>query len=188
MTDLDAVVNRSRFTGAQAQQTIRTVLDSARDVFRDRGYARTSMSDIASAAGISRANVYTYFRSKRDILIALGIANNDVFQRVIDEFPAARGSRAELIAWVGRYLDFLDVDQSFTQVWHEAARDDAVLRAESSREYARAWRTVGEALGSDELRGMVLVGAFERTWFFWRHLNSTLPREQIVDELVRLVT
>jgi AcrR family transcriptional regulator len=44
------------------------VLDSAADLFHDRGFAPTTMEDIATAAGLGKSSLYHYFRSKDEIL------------------------------------------------------------------------------------------------------------------------
>jgi AcrR family transcriptional regulator len=46
-------------------------LDSALRLFSDRGYARTSVRDIARLVGITDAAIYYHFSSKRDLLHAL---------------------------------------------------------------------------------------------------------------------
>ena len=55
----------------QAERTRRAVLDSARRLFADRGFAGTSLQDIADAMGVRKANVYYYFTTKGAILEAL---------------------------------------------------------------------------------------------------------------------
>lgn len=47
------------------------LLAAAREVFRERGYARTTVADIAKAAGLAVGSVYVYFRAKPDIFYAL---------------------------------------------------------------------------------------------------------------------
>ena len=49
------------------EQIILTALEN----FANRGYHRTSISDIAKAAGISKGLMYNYFDSKEDLLIAV---------------------------------------------------------------------------------------------------------------------
>ncbi len=49
------------------EQIIITALEN----FANRGYHRTSISDIAKAAGISKGLMYNYFDSKEDLLIAV---------------------------------------------------------------------------------------------------------------------
>lgn len=47
------------------------ILRAARRLFRERGYSRTSMAEIARAADISTSNIYVYYFSKLDILFAI---------------------------------------------------------------------------------------------------------------------
>jgi AcrR family transcriptional regulator len=46
------------------------ILDVARDVFLEEGYAAASMSTIAAKVGGSKATLYTYFRSKEELFEA----------------------------------------------------------------------------------------------------------------------
>jgi len=47
------------------------ILGAARQVFRERGYEKARMEDIARLAGVAKGTVYLYFRSKLAILEAL---------------------------------------------------------------------------------------------------------------------
>lgn len=51
-----------------AARTRRAVLDAAAELFVDRGYAGTSLNDIAAAAGVARPTVFAAFGSKPAIL------------------------------------------------------------------------------------------------------------------------
>jgi len=65
----DARVGSAR--AVQAARTRQAVLDTARRLFAERGYAAASLQDIADAMGVRKANVYYYFRTKAAILDAL---------------------------------------------------------------------------------------------------------------------
>ena len=54
----------SRRRQEQARQTRHAVLDAARTMFLDRGYARTTIAAVASAAGVSVETVYKAFGNK----------------------------------------------------------------------------------------------------------------------------
>jgi AcrR family transcriptional regulator len=54
-----------------AVQTRQRILDIATDLFRDRGYAGTSIRDIAEALGMTKAALYYHFACKDDVLSAL---------------------------------------------------------------------------------------------------------------------
>jgi AcrR family transcriptional regulator len=47
------------------------ILDSSLRLFSEKGFARTSVRDIAQAAGITDAAIYYHFASKRDLFDAL---------------------------------------------------------------------------------------------------------------------
>ena len=49
----------------------RAILDRSAKLFADRGYARTSMSDIAAACGSSKALLYHYYENKEQLLYDL---------------------------------------------------------------------------------------------------------------------
>ena len=51
--------------------TRKQILDAALRLFSEKGFARTSVRDIAQAAGITDAAIYYHFQSKRDLLEAL---------------------------------------------------------------------------------------------------------------------
>ena len=54
----------------QAAQTRALVLEAARGLFGERGWAATGMRDIAGGAGVAVETIYTNFRSKADLLLA----------------------------------------------------------------------------------------------------------------------
>lgn len=47
------------------------ILGGASALFRERGYHRASMSQIAKLSGVSTANIYVYFASKLEILFSI---------------------------------------------------------------------------------------------------------------------
>lgn len=60
------------------------ILDVASALFRDRGYAATSVDEIVRSAGVAKGTFYYYFRTKEDVLDALA-------RQMVDEM--ARRSR-----------------------------------------------------------------------------------------------
>jgi AcrR family transcriptional regulator len=55
----------------QAARTRARILDAAAELFLERGYARTTMKDIAELAGVARDTVHAVFGSKARVLTAL---------------------------------------------------------------------------------------------------------------------
>ncbi len=65
------VLQQRRRRPRQGPVTRRQILDSSLRLFSERGYARTSVRDIAQAVGITDAAIYYYFDSKKDLLRSL---------------------------------------------------------------------------------------------------------------------
>jgi AcrR family transcriptional regulator len=59
---------RSERRREQAEQTRERVLEAAAGVFRERGYARSTIAAIAAAAGVADETVYGHFGNKRTLL------------------------------------------------------------------------------------------------------------------------
>jgi TetR/AcrR family acrAB operon transcriptional repressor len=58
----------ARKTKEDTEQTHTALLDAAEQVFFDKGVARTTLADIASAAGMTRGAIYWHFTDKADLL------------------------------------------------------------------------------------------------------------------------
>lgn len=56
---------------ARSRQTVLAILEAAADLFATRGYDNVSTSDIAAHAGKPVGSVYTYFRDKQQVLLAV---------------------------------------------------------------------------------------------------------------------
>lgn len=60
-----------RKTKAEALETRNLLLDSAERLFYENGVSKTSLTDIASAANLTRGAIYWHFKNKFDLLQAL---------------------------------------------------------------------------------------------------------------------
>ena len=61
----------------KAEETRERILDSALELFRERGFDETTMRDIAADAGVATGAAYYYFRSKEDLVMAFYIRTAD---------------------------------------------------------------------------------------------------------------
>jgi AcrR family transcriptional regulator len=71
------------------ERTRRRILDAAGQCFAARGYAKTTVEEIASRAGVSKALVYHHFSGKEEILDA-------VLERTLDAWSHATRLEAML--------------------------------------------------------------------------------------------
>lgn len=61
----------ARCTKEEALATRHRLLDAAECVFAEKGVSRTSLHDIAQAAGVSRGAIYWHFKNKADLFNAM---------------------------------------------------------------------------------------------------------------------
>ena len=60
-----------RRTKDEAEETRSRILDAAERVFSERGVSRTSLEDLAGAAGVTRGAIYWHFKDKSDLFAAM---------------------------------------------------------------------------------------------------------------------
>jgi AcrR family transcriptional regulator len=60
---------RPEATTEKGGETRRRIIEAARELFNERGYASTSMNDLIAAAGLTKGGFYFHFASKRDVAI-----------------------------------------------------------------------------------------------------------------------
>ncbi|MEB4613625.1 TetR/AcrR family transcriptional regulator [Leucobacter sp. M11] len=85
------------------------VLRAARPAFASHGYAKTTMQDIASAAGISRASLYLLFANKEELFRAGSVEAHravlaDVDRALSGSAPALERIRDALLAYASELL------------------------------------------------------------------------------------
>jgi AcrR family transcriptional regulator len=162
--------------GPRANRTIARIVDATRQIFPRRGYAGTTIDEITNLAGISRASFYTYFPSKRDVLLTLGADAAGAAGDLVRALSRIGRSwqPADLEAWVAAYFAFLDENGSFTFAWVEAAHEDDDIRVAGMKRHLQLCRHLGEVLGAlgdtaptdpTEL-GLVVFSMLERAWSY----------------------
>ena len=79
-----------RRTKADALATRNSLLDAAEHLFQARGVSRTSLNDIATAAGTTRGAIYWHFKDKADLFNAMmeraGMSELAIYQRTKEVF------------------------------------------------------------------------------------------------------
>ncbi|QUQ67236.1 TetR/AcrR family transcriptional regulator [Kutzneria sp. CA-103260] len=133
----------------QAERTRKTVLDTARRLFAERGFDGTSLQLIADTMGVQKANVYYYFRTKMAILEALLEGSIAAFEQTL--------AAAERLDGLAR-KEFL-VDGFVDQVVASRSMSPLSRIAPTVRREGR----IGEALRAQTARGLRLMFGDEPT-------------------------
>lgn len=84
------------------------ILDIAREAFLQDGYSGTSMSRIAALVGGSKATLYSYFPSKKDLFVAvIDRETTGLYDRIFNMKLTAEEPHAAITELVRRCLDGL---------------------------------------------------------------------------------
>ncbi len=178
--------------------------DVASDLFRERGYAATSIRDIARALSVQGASLYAHVTSKEEVLWAIVDRAATRFEAAADRAEAAAEARrpgdpAEAITELVRaHVGVLtaDVDEAgvFVNEWRALGRERRAEILERRDAYQRRFRQPIEA--------GIAVGAFAMTdasiaassilsalngIAAWYDPAGRLPADRIADHLVDLV-
>ena len=87
-----AAAQPARSGAAEAESTTRErILDVALDLFVRKGYAETSLREIAAELEFSKAALYYHFESKQDILLALHMRVHHLTDEVLPLLQAEAG-------------------------------------------------------------------------------------------------
>jgi AcrR family transcriptional regulator len=163
-TDLPAVKRPRRYASprreAQARDTRLAIIRAAHDLFVERGYATTTIAEIARAAGVSSETIYAAFGNKASLLhrvwdVTIGGDDDEV---VFHERPEVVAIRNE--ADLGKRLRLWAVLSTQTQ--HRTGPFMVMVRAAAGAEPAAA-EMLAE-IGRQRLAGMtVMAGEAAKT-------------------------
>lgn len=106
------------------------IIDAARSVFIEKGYAETSMSEIAARVGINRPALHYYFRTKEKMFQAVfGSIVSSVVPKVFDALTHKEKSISQRVEGIidAYYALFLENPQLPMFMLRELNRDSDLL-------------------------------------------------------------
>lgn len=92
--DIDKARPAARLTGRK----VKAVLEGATKVFLERGFASSSMDEVAAAAAVSKRTLYQYFPSKEALFMAVVEARVDDTIGTLEELTNKPGETVSLMA------------------------------------------------------------------------------------------
>jgi AcrR family transcriptional regulator len=124
----------------QAEGTRAALIDAARPLFAERGYAAVGTEEIVAAARVTRGALYYHFEDKRDLFRAVyAVVDRELIQGVAQVALEQEDPWLRLLAGCDAFLDacidpalqrivFLDAPSVLGwREWHEAAEEASAL-------------------------------------------------------------
>lgn len=108
---------------------IQHILDTSLELFANKGYHRTSISTIASEAGISKGLLYNYFSSKEELVVEL---MKNGFEEVTRFFNIKKGdilSREEMKVLISNTLQSVQNKSHFWRLYFSVMSQPIVTHA-----------------------------------------------------------
>src|SRR5689334_24772419 len=123
-----------RVSQEHEQEVRDRIVRASLQVFAERGFHRATMQDIVRASGLSVGAIYTYFRSKSDLILAgCDLITDQELAQLGERLATVTGYRDRIAAAIGYWFDNLAVEQSgggsgflLLQAWAEVETDPAI--------------------------------------------------------------
>lgn len=203
-----ALLLASGEAASKGEQTRSLILETALEIFSERGYEETTMRAIAEKAGVALGNTYYHFRSKEHLIQAF-------YERVHEQHAASaapvlereRTLKARLPGVMNAILDNIGPYHQFAGILFRTAADpgsplnpfspeSAPAREESIELFAEVVRGAKTKIPADLLAELPLLLWLYQMGIilFWIHDNSPKQRktrrlmEQTADIIVKLIT
>ncbi|MEU0654901.1 TetR/AcrR family transcriptional regulator [Streptomyces albogriseolus] len=187
---------------AQKQMTRRLLLESGLELFKTKGYAATTVDDIATAAGTTRVTFYAYFPSRSDLMRALIDEQlNETLQRVRSPEhgstardlveTVAEGTQEAIMAWLRRTVELWPAVRPIIRIGRDASVVDPDLPDLVERWLEEAIADIEDGLTAAgrlephqrHFRGVLAMAELDYVAQHWQGSDWKISREQMTEEL-----
>jgi len=192
---------RRKRTRRPREQREQEILAAARRVFGAQGFAAGSVAEIAQQAGVVEGTVYTYFATKRELLLRVV---TDFYEALIRDVEggvrALRGAENQLRYLIARHVAVFVEDLGICRLVLSEIRPDPALYGDAvltlNRRYtAIALGVIERGMATGELRGDLsptlvrdlIYGGTEHA--LWRYVfaGAETPVDVLSDALADIV-
>jgi TetR/AcrR family fatty acid metabolism transcriptional regulator len=155
------------------------IINSAKRLFADQGYQKTTILDISKQAGLSEAALYEYFQGKEDLLLTIpGLWVSELLKDIDEQLFGVKGAVNRLhkyLWWYLRRIEQAPLDAKIVYLFLKTNSNFMTTEVFSNvkKFYARLFDIFEEGRQSGEFR---------------RDLNPRLARDIFVGTMDHIVT
>lgn len=111
------------------------IIETASELFYQKGYNLTGINEIIAEAGIAKATLYSHFKSKEDLCIAYLQYKNNTFLTELEQFCKAKTKGKAQVLAIFDFLKLFFQDKDFNGCWclrtvSEIPRENETIRKE----------------------------------------------------------
>jgi TetR/AcrR family fatty acid metabolism transcriptional regulator len=139
------------------------IIESAKQLFADQGYQKTTIIDISKQAGLSEAALYEYFRGKEDLLLTIpDLWVQELLQDLEGQLFGIKGAANKLrkfLWWYLRRVELAPLDAKIVYLFLKTNSNFLTTEVYSNvkRLYSHILDILEEGRSSGELRGDLAV-------------------------------
>jgi len=143
----------------RSDEKAQAILGAARTCLGERGYAATTIAEIAAEAGVSRGLLHYYFKSKEDLFAQVVRASSEIHLELVQSMFAQSKSADDLASGlVGALRAIVDSDPTYINLALECwtvARESPLVARELEDLYRQVREAFREGLAEAMARGVV---------------------------------
>jgi AcrR family transcriptional regulator len=160
------------------------ILESARKVFAQKGFADATMDEIAAAAGLAKGTLYLYFESKRDVYLkTLQCGSAELLEQVKTNMQAAEGLRTKIRSFLATRAKYAEENRDFYKIYlteFSNVTHPASINEEFRDLHRRQVQTLGQALRDGIERGEIRQVDIEATAFTIQDMARSLITRRLL--------
>ena len=174
----------------------RQIINTAIDIFAEKGFQQTTMQEIAETAGVGKGTIYRFYASKEDLLSSLvEFAIQDVSEEIRRAIKAVKQPIQKLKTIIDVEFNYYDTHRNLAKflvrevLGYGRTIEEHIKRIHSTRSaivepvvkegiVAGDFKPVNPATLAASIEGMILS-----TVIFWFLLEQTHSREEIQHDI-----
>lgn len=185
----------------KAQRTRQRILEAARAVFAERGFAKATAEEISTRAGVGYGTFYLYFTDKRQALhTILREIDDKLYQLGQTKGVLTKlglGALAPIKATISGFFDSFKNHVDVLKICHELSATDPDFKNQHDKVRARLVNKIKEhllkglELGNTrnidpEIASIALAGLIETIAVDWFFNNHPWDREKVINTVAKL--
>lgn len=176
-----------------------TIVAAAVEIFYHKGYAKTTLEEVADAIHVTKPFIYSYFKSKQDLLAEICSRALMVSHDALNRATTQQGTATEKLEAIARdFMHSLLTHQAHSVIYSREEKELAPASVEAINQMRRDFDHRLEALISEgvatgefqvedvSLAALSIIGIVAWSQFWYRH-GGRLSREETADGVAKLV-
>jgi AcrR family transcriptional regulator len=121
-----------KITVETKRERISLITEHAFKLFSEKGYSDTTVDDIVSSSGVSKGGIYTYFKSKEEIFLAIAEERLTNRKKLIESFNSNMSSKEKITEYINWILNWIIDEKNMLQLkftfefWSVTSRNDNI--------------------------------------------------------------